>query len=355
MSEPEATPFDRLLRRSLRGFKPYVPGTTVAEVSRRYGIESPVKLSQNENPLGTSPRALAALRDIEALSDYFEDDHGALRTRLARTYGLEPENVVLGHGSNELVQHAFLAFVDPDEDVVMARPSFSLFKKSADLFGARAIEVPLRDGVHDLDAMLAAVTPRTKLLFVCDPNNPTGTRVDRDALLAFARALPPGVLLVVDQAYREFMDAQGCDGVDVLRVRPLTLVLRTASKIHGLAAVRLGYGYAAPEIVRAIDAVRVPFNVARPAAAVLPGLLKDLKLDSRRAEAEVGKVWNDLIDPNVTAHAQPAGVRNGTLFVVVDNSAWLSEIVRYRRQEILDRLQTSFGKSVIQKISFRVG
>ena len=292
MSEPEATPFDRLLRRSLRGFKPYVPGTTVAEVSRRYGIESPVKLSQNENPLGTSPRALAALRDIEALSDYFEDDHGALRTRLARTYGLEPENVVLGHGSNELVQHAFLAFVDPDEDVVMARPSFSLFKKSADLFGARAIEVPLRDGVHDLDAMLAAVTPRTKLLFVCDPNNPTGTRVDRDALLAFARALPPGVLLVVDQAYREFMDAQGCDGVDVLRVRPLTLVLRTASKIHGLAAVRLGYGYAAPEIVRAIDAVRVPFNVARPAAAAVSAALDDTDFQARSiANNEHGKAF----------------------------------------------------------------
>jgi histidinol-phosphate aminotransferase len=292
MTEPEATPFERLLRRSLRGFKPYVPGTTVAEVSRRYGIESPVKLSQNENPLGTSPRALEALRGIDALADYFEDDHGALRTRLARDYALQPGNVVLGHGSNELVQHAFLAFVDAGEEVVMAKPSFSLFKKSADLFGARAIEVPLAGGVHDLAAMLAAVTPRTKLVFVCDPNNPTGTRVERADLLAFARALPPGVLLVLDQAYREFMDAAGCDGVDVLRERPLTLVLRTASKIHGLAAVRLGYGYSDPAVVQALDAVRVPFNVARPAAAAVLAALDDVEFQARSiANNELGKAF----------------------------------------------------------------
>jgi histidinol-phosphate aminotransferase len=104
----------------------------------------------------------------------------------------------------------------------------------------------LRDGVHDLDAMLAAVTPKTKLVFVCDPNNPTGTRVERDALLAFADRLRPGVLLVIDQAYREYMDAAAADGVDVLRRRPATLVLRTASKIYGLASVRFGYGYASP-------------------------------------------------------------------------------------------------------------
>ena len=287
-----SNPLDRLLRRSLRGFTPYVPGTTVAEVRRRYGIESPVKLSQNENPLGTSPRALAALRELSALSDYFEDDHRALRTRLASSYALTPENVVLGHGSNELVQHAYLAFVDPGDEVVMARPSFSLFKKIADLFGASANEVPLRDGVHDLDAMLAAVTPRTKLVFVCDPNNPTGTRVEREALMAFARALPPDVLLVIDQAYREFMDAEGCDGVDVLRVRPLTLVLRTASKIHGLAAVRFGYGFAAPPVVRAIDAVRVPFNVARPAAAAVTAALDDLDFQQRSvANNERGKAY----------------------------------------------------------------
>ena len=275
---------DRLLRHSLRGFAPYKPGTSVDEVKRRFGIEHPVKLSQNENPLGTSPKALAAVRGIPGLSDYDEDDHRTLRERLAAPYGLELADVILGHGSNELVMLVFSAFVDPGDEVVYANPTFSLFRKDAQVVGARAVEVPLRDGVHDLDAMLAAVTPRTKVVFVCDPNNPTGTRVRREALFAFAKALPADVLLVIDQAYREYMDAGGCDGVDVLRERPATLVLRTSSKIYGLAAVRFGYGYASPEIVTWLNRVRLPFNVARPAAVAVLAALDDRDFISRSIE-----------------------------------------------------------------------
>ncbi|GAC1543402.1 MAG: histidinol-phosphate transaminase [Vulcanimicrobiaceae bacterium] len=266
---------DRLLRSSLRSFAPYKPGTSVDEVRRRFGFDRPVKLSQNENPLGTSPRALAALRAIDTLSDYVEDDHVALRTRLAEPYGLVLGNVVLGHGSNELVMLVFNAFVDPGDEVIMAQPTFSLFRKDAQVTGASIVEVPLRDGVHDLDAMLAAVTPKTKIVFVCDPNNPTGTRVERARLFAFAAALPADVLLVIDQAYREYMDAGAVDGVEVVRVRPATLVLRTASKIYGLAAVRFGYGYASPDIVTWINRVRLPFNVARPAAVAVLAALDD--------------------------------------------------------------------------------
>jgi len=247
----------------------------VDEVRRRFGFDRPVKLSQNENPLGTSPRALAALQGIAALSDYVEDDHFALRMRLAKPYGLALEDVVLGHGSNELVMLVFNAFVDPGDEVVMAKPSFSLFRKDAQVTGAAIVEVPLRDGVHDLAAMLAAVTSKTKVVFVCDPNNPTGTRVQREALFAFAAALPADVLLVLDQAYREYMDAGGVDGVDVLRVRPATLVLRTSSKIYGLAAVRFGYGYSSPDVVTWINRVRLPFNVGRPAAVAVLAALDD--------------------------------------------------------------------------------
>src|SRR5215472_10081328 len=147
---------DRLLRPALRSFAPYVPGTSVDEVRRRYGIENPVKLSQNENPLGTSPRALEALHALDGLSVYFEDDQATLRTRLASVYGLEPANVICGHGSNELVALAYTTFVDPGDEVVMGKPSFSLFRKDAEIAGARAVEIPLRDGVHDLEAMLRA-------------------------------------------------------------------------------------------------------------------------------------------------------------------------------------------------------
>jgi histidinol-phosphate aminotransferase len=283
---------ERLLRKSLRGFAPYKPGTTVDEVRRTYGIAQPIKLSQNENPLGTSPRAIEALHAVDALSVYFEDDHRALKTRLAERYGLGPENVILGHGSNELVQLSYTAFVDPGDEAVMAQPSFGLFKKDAAIFAARAVEVPLRDGVHDLDAMLRAVTPRTKLVFVCDPNNPTGTRVERGALEDFAAALPPGILLVIDQAYREFMDARGTEGVDILKRRPATLVLRTASKIWGLAAVRFGYGYTSPEIVTWLNSVRLPFNVARPAAVAVLAALDDTDFIERSlANNERGKTY----------------------------------------------------------------
>ncbi len=267
--------FERLLRPALRGFAPYKPGTSVDEVQRRHGITSPVKLSQNENPLGSSPRAMAALASVSSLSDYVEDEHLTLRKRLARPYGLTADHVVCGHGSNELIQLLFSAFVDPGDEIVTAHPTFALFRKDADVAAAHAVEVPCRDGVHDLDAMLAAVTPRTKIVFVCDPNNPTGTRVERDALLAFAEALAPDVLLVLDQAYREYMDAAGTEGIDVLRRRPATLVLRTVSKIYGLASVRFGYGYATPEIIGYLNRVRLPFNVSRTAAVAAVAALDD--------------------------------------------------------------------------------
>jgi histidinol-phosphate aminotransferase len=287
----EPTP-ESLLRKTLRAFAPYKPGTSVDEVRRKYGIEHPVKLSQNENPLGSSPRALEAMRGITALSDYFEDDHRAIKTRLSERYGLAPENVILGHGSNELVQLAFTAFVDAGDDVVMAKPTFALFKKDADIYGARAIEVPLASGVHDLAAMLAAVTPRTKLVFVCDPNNPTGTRVEPEALADFAARLPAAALLVIDQAYREFMDAGGSEGVEILKRRSATLVLRTASKIYGLAAVRLGYGYSSPEVIAWMNSVRLPFNVARPAAVAVLAALDDADFIARSiANNEQGKTY----------------------------------------------------------------
>jgi histidinol-phosphate aminotransferase len=189
----------------------------------------------------------------------------------------------------------------------MGKPTFSLFRKDAEIAGARAIEVPLRDGVHDLDAMLKAVTPRTKIVFVCDPNNPTGTRVERDAIFAFADALPADVLLVFDQAYREYADADATDGVEVLRRRPATLVLRTSSKIHGLAAIRFGYGYASEPIVAWMNSVRLPFNVARPAAAAVLAALDDADFIARSIENNVrGKAQLEAGFAQLGLHVYPS-------------------------------------------------
>jgi histidinol-phosphate aminotransferase len=267
--------YTALARTAVRSIHPYSAGTTTDQAKRLFGVEHVIKLSSNENPLGSSPKALAAVATLADAHLYADDDHRALRERLASPYGLTFENAILGHGSNEILLMFYLAFVEAGDEVVMADPTFSLFPSNATLVGATAVRVPLRDGVHDLDAMLAAVGPRTKAVVVCDPNNPTATCVDPDAFARFAAALPERVLLFVDQAYREYMPARSVEGTDYVKSRPGTLVTRTMSKLYGLASLRFGYGFAAPELIELLQRVRVPFNVTRPAALAAAGALDD--------------------------------------------------------------------------------
>ncbi len=267
--------YTQLARPEVRAMHPYSAGTTIDQARRRFGLDRIIKLSSNENPLGSSPKALAAIAAVTDANLYADDDHLALRERLAAPYGLRIENTVLGHGSNDILLMFFLAFVAAGDEVVMADPTFSLFPSNAALVGARAVRIPLRDGVHDLDAMLAAVGPRTKAVIVCDPNNPTSTCVAPDAFRRFAAALPERVLLFVDQAYREYMPAQSVEGTDYVRSRPGTLVTRTMSKLYGLASLRFGYGFAAADMIELMQRVRVPFNVSRPAALAAAGALDD--------------------------------------------------------------------------------
>jgi histidinol-phosphate aminotransferase len=277
-------------RPSLAKIAPYVPGTSIEEVRRRLGLERIVKLASNENPLGSSPKAIAALGAIDRLHLYFDDAHTELREKIAAPYGLRAENVVLGHGSNELVNIAAEMLLEAGDDVVMAEPSFSLYRLVAALQGATPVEVPLRDHVHDLDAMLAAVGPHTKMIFICDPNNPTGTALGAAQWDRFLERLPESVTLVVDQAYREYMDADGVDAIPLVSRRPNTLVLRTMSKIYGLASLRFGYGFADVETIGWLDRVRLPFNVSRPAALGAAGALDDAEFVARSIETnERGK------------------------------------------------------------------
>lgn len=253
----------------------YQRATSIEEAKRRSGRARIIKLASNENPLGTSPAALAAIGALDRLNLYVDDAYLDVKERLAQRHGLGIENVVVGHGSNEIVKLAAETFVMPDDRVVMAVPSFLLYRLAVAVRGAETVEVPLEDGVTDLDAMLEAVTPRTKMLFVCDPNNPTGTAVSARAWREFVERLPEEVVLVVDQAYREYAHAECVDAVgDVLR-RPRTIVLRTMSKIYGLAALRFGYGFADAESVAMLERIRLPFNVAAPALAGAVAALGD--------------------------------------------------------------------------------
>ncbi len=252
-----------------------IPVRAVFESYQRAAFVEGVRLASNENPLGTSPKALAAVRRIEDLSRYVDDSYLDLRERIARRHGLSRENVVLGHGSNEIVKLVVQTFLRPGEEAVMAVPSFALFRLAVLERGGVSVEVPLREGVSDLEAMLAALTPRARVVFLCDPNNPTGTAVERADFLSFVKRLPPEVVLVVDQAYREYAAPKCVDAIGEVRERPNTIVLRTMSKIYGLAALRFGYAFADVQTVATLEHVRLPFNVAATALAGAAAALDD--------------------------------------------------------------------------------
>jgi histidinol-phosphate aminotransferase len=281
------TPASAIVRRAVREGRPYQPGMTLEAARRQYGLQRIIKLSSNENPLGTSPKALAALSHLSDLSVYVDNDYQELRDKLARYAGVSAENVIVGHGSNELLELMFETFVERGERVIMARPTFSLFRENARLRETDVVEVPLVDGVHDLEAMAAAVNPNTKLVLVCDPNNPTATCVTPAAMARFVEKLPARVLLAIDQAYREFMP-DGADGVALAMRRPNTLTYRTMSKAFGLASLRIGYAVGHADAIGYMQRVRLPFNVTR--ASVVAGLaaLDDAEFVSRsiRANAE---------------------------------------------------------------------
>ncbi len=284
--------YGKLVRPQIASMKPYTPGTTVSQAKKKYGLDTFVKLSSNENPLGTSPKATAALAAMGDLQVYVDDDHEELRRRLAAPHGLGIENVLVGHGSNDVVRTLFSAFLRGGDEVVLADPTFSLFPKDAVLFDAVPVKVPLRDGIHDLDAMLAAVTASTKIVVVVDPNNPTSTRVDPAAFDRFARALPPGVILLIDQAYREYMPPDSLEGIDYVTSRPGTIVLRTHSKLYGLASLRFGYGLGDGELIGYAQRVRLPFNVSRPAAVAALAALDDHEFVRRSLDTnEAGKAY----------------------------------------------------------------
>ena len=285
-------PFDRLVRAAMRDVPPYVPGTPIEEVRRRYGLDRVIKLASNENPLGSSPRAIEALHAIEALNVYPDDVNLDLRRRLGERCGLSADHVALGHGSNELLRNLLTLVVEPGDELVCAKETFSLYRHDALMLGAVTVEVPLDDGVHDLPAMLAAVTPRTKIVVLCDPNNPTGTRVTREAYRRFLAELPPEVLLVVDQAYVEFADDDAVDATLDLHARENLLIFRTLSKIYGLAAVRIGYAVGDPAIIAWLMRAHVPFNVTLPAVRAAMAALDDEDFVRRtRANNQEGKAY----------------------------------------------------------------
>jgi histidinol-phosphate aminotransferase len=241
----------------------YEPGKPIEDVARELGLDPTtiIKLASNENPFGPSPLGkAAALRAIEQSELYPDGGCVALRARLAKTYGFEANQFVIGNGSNELIELLGHVFLQPGDEVVMGNPSFAVYKLVTLLFGAKPVEVPLVNHTHDLAALAAAVTSRTKLVFVPSPNNPMGTANSEAELLAFARSLPAHVVFVFDEAYAEYLDNPP-DLRPLIREGRKVVCLRTFSKIYGLASLRVGFGYASAELAGLLTQVRQPFNV----------------------------------------------------------------------------------------------
>jgi len=261
----------------LRDLSLYEPGKPIEETARDFGlpVDQIVKLASNENPLGPSAGALAAMQEAIAGANFYPDGGGLyLRTALSKKLNLAPECIILGNGSNEVIEFIGHAFLRSGAELVTSENAFIAYRLVASLFGARAIEVADREHRFDLDAILQAITPQTRVVFIANPNNPTGTLVRQEAIDRFMARLPADVVVVFDEAYFEYLD----DPPDTLRfVRESrnVIVLRTFSKIHGLAGVRLGYGIARPELIRVMQKTRAPFNTSGVAQAGAVAALTD--------------------------------------------------------------------------------
>ena len=287
--------WDELIRPDLEPLVPYAPGLRASQVRERSGKDIVLKLSSNEHPCGPVPIAMAAMREVlPRLNRYSDGACTALRTKLAKRFGVPLETVAVGNGSNELLRLLAQVVLRPGDEVVFPWPSFVVYPMVTAIFGAKAVRVPLAEGDFvDLDAMLAAITPQTRLVFLCNPNNPTGTIYGREAFERFLAAVPAHVLTVVDEAYFEFVtDETYPDGLAYFDGERPIVVARTFSKIYSLAGLRVGYAICPPQIVQAMDKVREPFNINTVAqVAAYYSLDDEAEVRRRRKENQEQKTY----------------------------------------------------------------
>ncbi len=272
----------------IRAIMAYQPGKPISELAREMGIaeESIVKLASNENPLGMSVRARdAAITAIGEISRYPDGGAFALKKALCARFGVKPEQLVIGNGSNDILELASQAFLAPGLSAVYSRHAFAVYPLATNARGARGIEVAAKNFGHDLDAMAAAIEPQTRVVFIANPNNPTGTFVPGAELEAFLAKVPRHVLVVLDEAYTEYLaPEQRYDSIAWLARFPNLLVSRTFSKAYGLAGLRVGYAIAHPEVADLMNRVRQPFNVSSVALAAAEAALDDDEFLARSAE-----------------------------------------------------------------------
>nr|VFK38260.1 MAG: histidinol-phosphate aminotransferase [Candidatus Kentron sp. TC]VFK38656.1 MAG: histidinol-phosphate aminotransferase [Candidatus Kentron sp. TC] len=269
--------FISLVSDGIRALQPYRPGKSIQELERELGLTDIVKLASNENPLGPGPMAREAVaRRIEELGRYPDGSGFLLKKKIASHSSIAPEAITLGNGSNDVLELVARVFAGPEHEIIFSQHAFLVYPLVTRAIGARGVQAPATDFGHDLSAMREAITPRTRVIFIANPNNPTGTWVGAEALENFLRAVPETVLVVVDEAYSEYVHhPEYPDCAAWLSRRPNLIVTRTFSKIHGLAGLRVGYALSHPDIADLLNRVRQPFNVNSMALAAAEAALDD--------------------------------------------------------------------------------
>lgn len=266
-----------LIRKNILAIKPYVPGKPIEEVERDLGLQNVIKMASNENPLGPGKKAVKAMQDAVARVHLYPDGNTYyLKKELAQKIGITEENIIIGNGSDEILKMLGETFLNDDDECIMANPTFSEYSFVANLMNARVVEVPLKNFYHDLTKMKEAINPKTKMIFICSPNNPTGTIVTKQELDRFFEGLPENIIVVLDEAYYEYADSPDYhNSLDYLRLGKNVIILRTFSKIYGLGGLRIGYGLAKKEMIDLLNRVREPFNVNQIAQVAALASLKD--------------------------------------------------------------------------------
>jgi len=259
------------------GIQPYIPGKPIEELERELGITNSIKLASNENPVGPSPKALQAVMDSIADLNRYPDGSGYyLKGALSDALSVSEDELILGNGSNELLDIAARTFLIDGDEAVMATPSFVVYSMAVQAVGAKPVQIPLKNYTHDLAAMAEAINPKTKMIFIANPNNPTGTINKKDEFDRMIETVPDTILVVVDEAYHEYVsDREYADSMKYLRSEKNVIILRTFSKIYGLAGLRLGYGISKKEIVTDMNRLREPFNTNSAAQKAAIAALTD--------------------------------------------------------------------------------
>jgi histidinol-phosphate aminotransferase len=340
-----------LFRASIADLVPYEPGKPVEEVQRELGLERVVKLASNEGPFPPFPAAIEAMeRSERELNRYPDGGVWALRAALAERAGVAFDQLIVGSGADGIIDLLSQATLDPGDEVVCGWPSFPSYVLDALKLGAEARRVPLREHVYDLDALLEAIGPRTKLVYVCHPNNPTGTANGREELLSFLDRLPEHVLCVIDQAYFEYIDDPDyADGIELLREGRRIAVLRTFSKIYGLAGLRVGWAVAPEDVVTATSKVRRAFDVTATAQVAALASLDDAEEIARRRG--LNAAGRDRITEILRVHGLDPVEPSFGNFVFADVGGGREMFERLLREGVIVRPLDGFGAPEAIRVS----